>query len=196
MKKRAKNIRFSYVYFMQQEVTLAVKIGYTERPQDRLRELNKGSPYAMRLLCTMPGTRAIERRLHAKFRKHRLQGEWYAYCAEIEQEIKRIETGRPRGVVEKKGRWYYRPTGQGERADRAAKGLPETIPLGKANTAEARLRWAELRHGYEARLKWAEQHRAPQPTGGSGIEEHQTARLESIQLQNQTVTSDVYNAEL
>jgi hypothetical protein len=51
---------------------------------------------------------------------------------------------RPPGVVEKKGRWYYRPTSHREREERAAKGLPETIPLGEADTVEARTRWAEL----------------------------------------------------
>lgn len=58
--------------------------------------------------------------------------------------------GRPRnpknppGVTEKKGRWYYRPTSAFERQERAARGLPETIPLGPAGTVEARIRWAEL----------------------------------------------------
>ena len=50
----------------------------------------------------------------------------------------------PPGVVQKKGRWYYRPTSERERAERAAKRLPETIPLGEADTVEARTKWAEL----------------------------------------------------
>jgi hypothetical protein len=53
-------------------------------------------------------------------------------------------TRRPEGVVEKKGRWYYRPTSARERAERAVKGLPETVPLGRAGTIEARMKWAEL----------------------------------------------------
>lgn len=53
------------------------------------------------------------------------------------------------GVVEKKGRWYYRATSAKERADRLKNGLPETIPLGVANSEEARKKWAELR-GYRA----------------------------------------------
>lgn len=51
---------------------------------------------------------------------------------------------RPPGVIEKKGRWYYRPTSEREREERAAKGLPETIPLGEADTVLARTKWAEL----------------------------------------------------
>lgn len=53
-------------------------------------------------------------------------------------------TKRPEGVVEKKGRWYYRPTSARERAERAGKGLPETVPLGAAGSIEARQKWAEL----------------------------------------------------
>lgn len=56
-------------------------------------------------------------------------------------------TKRPEGVVEKKGRWYYRPTSHRERAERAGKGLPGTTPLGPAGSLEARQKWAEL-HGY------------------------------------------------
>lgn len=62
----------------------------------------------------------------------------------------RPRTTRPQGVIEKKGRWYYRPTSHRERAERAAKGLPETIPLGKAETVEARTQWAVLTGRREA----------------------------------------------
>lgn len=55
-------------------------------------------------------------------------------------------TKRPQGVIEKKGRWYYRPTSERERAERAQKGLPETIPLGLARSVEALTKWTEL-HG-------------------------------------------------
>lgn len=51
---------------------------------------------------------------------------------------------KPEGVVEKKGRWYYRPTSARERAERAGKGLPETVPLGPAGSEEARKKWAEV----------------------------------------------------
>jgi hypothetical protein len=55
------------------------------------------------------------------------------------------DTRRPEGVLEKKGRWYYRPTSERERLERARQGLPETVPLGVAGSDEARKKWAELR---------------------------------------------------
>jgi site-specific recombinase XerD len=54
------------------------------------------------------------------------------------------DTRRPEGVIEKKGRWYYRPTSERERLERARQGLPETTPLGVAGTEEARRKWAEV----------------------------------------------------
>lgn len=160
------------VYFIQQDVTNAIKIGYTANLPSlarRLRSLQLASAYALRLLCRTPGTPSLERELHRQFRAHRLRGEWFSPCAAIAQAIADItEKGnqptaaalavaplarqlrlrrqrRPAGVLEKKGRWYYRPTSMLERAARAAQGLPETIPLGAADTAEARKKWATLR---------------------------------------------------
>jgi len=49
----------------------------------------------------------------------------------------------PPGVREKDGRWYWQPTSARERAERRAKGLACTVPLGPAGT-EARKRWAEV----------------------------------------------------
>jgi len=52
---------------------------------------------------------------------------------------------RPEGVIEKKGRWYYRPTSERERQERARLQLPETVPLGPAGSEDARRKWAEVR---------------------------------------------------
>lgn len=57
---------------------------------------------------------------------------------------RRSKDRRPEGVILKKGRWYYRPTSQVERAERARKKLPETIPLGEAGSEAARIRWAQV----------------------------------------------------
>jgi integrase len=51
---------------------------------------------------------------------------------------------KPEGVIEKKGRWYYRPTSESARAARAKEGLPETVPLGRAWSAEASAKYLEL----------------------------------------------------
>jgi integrase len=50
----------------------------------------------------------------------------------------------PAGVRPIKGRWYWQPTSHAERRERKAKGLPASVPLGKAGSVEARRKWAEL----------------------------------------------------
>ncbi len=50
----------------------------------------------------------------------------------------------PAGVREIAGRWYWQPTKAWERAERRAKGLSASEPLGKADSLEARKKWAEL----------------------------------------------------
>lgn len=54
-----------------------VKIGFSTDPDKRLRELQTGSPFKLRLVKTYPGNRALERRLHGLFSDVRLHGEWF-----------------------------------------------------------------------------------------------------------------------
>jgi len=160
-------VKNGFVYFLQQDVTNAVKIGYTATVrgvQQRLNDLQVGSPYKVRALCHTPGDRLVERELHEYFKSHRLAGEWFSPCDELMTFIAKLveqrgadpllivlaghlRRRRPRGVIERKGRWYYRPTKQLQRARRAAQGLPETIPLGPADSAEACRMWIAVRTG-------------------------------------------------
>jgi hypothetical protein len=55
-----------------------LKVGIALHPQQRLKELQTGSPVPLRLLGTIPGGRAVEKLLHDTFKEHRLQGEWYS----------------------------------------------------------------------------------------------------------------------
>jgi site-specific recombinase XerD len=75
------------------------------------------------------------------------------------------DTRKPEGVLEKKGRWYYRPTSERERRERAGAGLPETVPLGAAGSDEARRKWAELR-GHRAPADDAERGRVAEVLRG------------------------------
>jgi hypothetical protein len=160
-----------FVYFIQQDVTQAVKIGYSGSVrgiQQRLTHLQTASPYGLRVLCHTPGEATVERALHRRFRQHRIAGEWFspaedlmAFIANVallaaaptslasdlepfERSARLARRRRPAGVIEKKGRWYYRPTSNREREHRRAQGLPETIPLGAADSDQARTKWAEL----------------------------------------------------
>lgn len=69
------------VYFLGNEV--AVKIGFSARPDLRVRRLQTGSPVELRLLCVFRGTKDDERALHALFDAQRLHGEWFKLDPQI-----------------------------------------------------------------------------------------------------------------
>jgi hypothetical protein len=55
-----------------------VKIGFTGRNLNkRLSQLRTGAPEPVVVYGVVPGTRADEKAMHAKFQRHRLQGEWF-----------------------------------------------------------------------------------------------------------------------
>lgn len=67
----------SWVYFVQQGDNGPIKIGYTKRKGLRLTALQNGNPERLRMVCAVPGGRALEYVLHKAFRGARLVGEWF-----------------------------------------------------------------------------------------------------------------------
>ena len=81
----------SLVYFIASDAG-PIKIGKAISPERRLKELQTGHPAKLTILATCGGGREQEKRYHARFAAHRLSGEWFARCAEIEAEITRLTT--------------------------------------------------------------------------------------------------------
>lgn len=67
-----------------------IKIGVTTDVSTRFRGLCNSSPVPLELLGSYPGTRYDEGDLHEKFAHRRKHGEWFERCAEIENEIERL----------------------------------------------------------------------------------------------------------
>jgi hypothetical protein len=66
------------IYFIQDDVSLAIKIGFTTRPpRQRLKELQESCPSGLTLLFTMPGGPFIESKLHKRFVAAYVRGEWF-----------------------------------------------------------------------------------------------------------------------
>jgi hypothetical protein len=65
----------SSVYFAQAEDR--VKIGWSRKVATRIAGLQTGNASPIRLLGTIPGSRAAEKRLHERFAHLRLHGEWF-----------------------------------------------------------------------------------------------------------------------
>lgn len=55
-----------------------IKIGYSEKPGERLVALQTGSAVTLEVLLFIPGDISLERRLHGKFKSLRASGEWFA----------------------------------------------------------------------------------------------------------------------
>ena len=65
------------IYFMQSD-NGQIKIGYTDgTPEERLKSLQTGCPFLIRILGTIEGDLGTEKSLHDKFAEDRLAGEWF-----------------------------------------------------------------------------------------------------------------------
>lgn len=67
------------IYFIQDESTLLIKIGFTEHnPENRLRSLQTGSAGRLILLFVFTrGSRDYEKRIHSCYCDARVNGEWF-----------------------------------------------------------------------------------------------------------------------
>jgi hypothetical protein len=79
------------VYFIQDAVTLAIKIGFClKNPEKRLAALQTGNSNALRLLGHTLGSVSHEKFLHMRFSRFHIQGEWFsnAIIADIDGILK------------------------------------------------------------------------------------------------------------
>lgn len=67
-----------------------VKIGIAANPQARLSNLQTGHHEKLRIFAICDGGAEQEKAYHKRFAAHRLSGEWFARCPEIEAEIARL----------------------------------------------------------------------------------------------------------
>jgi hypothetical protein len=75
-KKDAAEFPSSRVYFIA-AARRAIKIGVSDTPEERLRELQTAHFESLVLLGTMPGHRDTEWYLHKDFATEHLRGEWF-----------------------------------------------------------------------------------------------------------------------
>jgi hypothetical protein len=68
-----------------------VKIGYSVNPSKRVAELQTGNARILRVLGTLPGTPADERRLHEKYIEHNVLQEWFELDSDLLAEFAQEE---------------------------------------------------------------------------------------------------------
>jgi hypothetical protein len=71
-----------------------IKIGFASRVEVRLRGLRLANAFPLQLWATVQGPLTLEREYHRRFAAHRLHGEWFTRCPEIEAEIARLNAER------------------------------------------------------------------------------------------------------
>src|SRR4051812_41688845 len=72
------------IYFIEAVGHGRVKIGYAANPWKRLRQLQTGHPFELKMLACLPGELSDEQRLHKEFDSLRIGGEWFKLTPEIE----------------------------------------------------------------------------------------------------------------
>lgn len=76
------------VYFIQSiEGNGLIKIGFSNNPLRRLKEIQRHSPIELRIVAMVNGNRELEAELHNRFSKYRKYGEWFEPSQEILQFI-------------------------------------------------------------------------------------------------------------
>ena len=69
-----------------------IKIGVSQSPAKRLKQLQTAHPYKLEIACIVPGGARLEISYHERFAAHRLEGEWFAPHPAILAEIDRLNS--------------------------------------------------------------------------------------------------------
>lgn len=72
-----------------------VKIGCSDMPRARLKNLGAWAPFPLELAATAPGSLITERQVHSAFADYHSHGEWFHACAEIDAAITALNAGVP-----------------------------------------------------------------------------------------------------
>lgn len=106
------------IYFVKDTVSLAIKIGYSKTPKQRIGGLQTGNPHKLILLGTVKGNEVDEVRYHDQFAAYRMEGEWFKGDI-IEEVLTIIETHKQ------------------QRRELRRQTMAETTPEGSEVTVEA-----------------------------------------------------------
>lgn len=66
-----------FVYVVQGDPGTPIKVGVANNPIQRMKGIQTGYPWRLRLLFVVPGDQHLEWYLHERLKGHRLLGEWF-----------------------------------------------------------------------------------------------------------------------
>lgn len=77
-----------YIYFIGNVEQKLVKIGFSVKPNSRLKSLQTSFPYKLSVLYKTKGSTQKEKLAHEKFKNHRLKGEWFNIDGDLKDFLK------------------------------------------------------------------------------------------------------------
>lgn len=81
----------SNIYFIQGQMSGLIKIGISQDPEARLRQMQSGSPEELSLLKQVKGYHEDEKMLHKRLDDYRVHGEWFEPSRDVHILIDLIE---------------------------------------------------------------------------------------------------------
>lgn len=87
------------VYFLQCGKGGPVKIGWSTDGWGRVLSIAMGMPHRMAFVSIVVGGRQLERRLHQRFKRYRLNGEWFKPEGELKALMRRLPRCEPRELA-------------------------------------------------------------------------------------------------
>jgi hypothetical protein len=87
------------IYVIRNDRDGFLKIGFSDDPMKRLKQLQTATPYKMELVAVFEGERDLEAAIHRHLRHHRLSGEWFAWSWTVTELVRRLQ-GCPLAVDE------------------------------------------------------------------------------------------------
>jgi hypothetical protein len=100
--------KLTQIYFIRERGG-AVKIGKADNVKRRLAGLQTAHAYPLDLLAAVFAPAHLEEDLHEALAEHRLSGEWFSYCHEIEILVSLAKAGAMENIARFVGwEWPYR----------------------------------------------------------------------------------------
>ena len=82
--------RDSYVYCIENPVTRLIKIGTSNSPERRARDLSMASGVNLRVLAATPGGRTVEQYLQSHVEEDQVMGEWFRPSAMVAKVVSAV----------------------------------------------------------------------------------------------------------
>jgi DNA-binding XRE family transcriptional regulator len=80
------------IYFVRCALTSRVKIGFSEKPWLRLVKIQVDCPTELSLAAVLDGDVDAERAFHARFKEHRIRGEWFSESGSLKEFLREQPT--------------------------------------------------------------------------------------------------------